>query len=198
MYLFKTPKIIKALFSSLQWDNVEDKVLLTFDDGPTPELTTYILHELKKHNVKAVFFCVGENVKKYPTLYQQILNDGHLVGNHTMNHLNAWKTKDDEYLKNTKEASRYIKSNLFRPPYGKLSKRKIKLLQSKNYKIMMWSVLTGDFDAKLTKEKCLRNTLRSLKKNSIVVLHDNVKSTNNMKFVLEYLLENKKQLNIKF
>ena len=198
MYLFKTPKIIKALFSSLQWDNVEDKVLLTFDDGPTPELTTYILHELKKHNVKAVFFCVGENVKKYPTLYQQILNDGHLVGNHTMNHLNAWKTKDDEYLKNTQEASRYIKSNLFRPPYGKLSKRKIKLLQSKNYKIMMWSVLTGDFDAKLTKEKCLRNTLRSLKKNSIVVLHDNVKSTNNMKFVLEYLLENKKQLNIKF
>ena len=198
MYLFKTPKIIKALFSSLQWDNVEDKVLLTFDDGPTPELTTYILHELKKHDVKAVFFCVGENVKKYPTLYQQILNDGHLVGNHTMNHLNAWKTKDDEYLKNTKEASRYIKSNLFRPPYGKLSKRKIKLLQSKNYKIMMWSVLTGDFDAKLTKEKCLRNTLRSLKKNSIVVLHDNVKSTNNMKFVLEYLLENKKQLNIKF
>lgn len=198
MYLFKTPKIFRILFPSLQWDNNENKVLLTFDDGPTPELTLYILDILKKYNVKAVFFCVGDNVKKYPLLYKRIIEDGHVVGNHTMNHLNVWKTDKLTYSKNIEEASLYIKSKLFRPPYGKLSIRSMRGIKLAGYKIMMWSVLTGDFDESLSKEKCLKKTISAIKSNSILVFHDNIKAESKMKYVLEYLLKNQKQLNIKF
>lgn len=198
MYLFKTPKMFRTLFPSLQWDNNENKVLLTFDDGPTSELTLYILDILKKYNVKAVFFCVGDNVKKYPLLYKRIIEDGHDVGNHTMNHLNVWKTDKFTYLKNIEEASLYIKSKLFRPPYGNLSIRSMKDIQLAGYKIMMWSVLTGDFDESLSKEKCLKKTISAIKSNSILVFHDNIKAESKMKYVLEYLLKNQKQLNIKF
>lgn len=197
MHLFKTPKIFKFFFPSLVWDNDEEKVLLTFDDGPTPQLTPYILKILKQYDVKAVFFCVGENVKKHPELYNQILIEGHTIGNHTMNHLNSWKTNEEEYIKNIHQASLVIQSELFRPPYGKLKIRSLIKLKTLGYKIMMWSILTRDFDVNLSKEICLKKTIDSIKSNSILVFHDNVKSADKMKYILEYLLKNQKQLNIK-
>ena len=175
-YAVKTPKLLTYLFSSLIWKIPNDNktVYLTFDDGPTEKVTRKILEVLKNEKVKASFFCVGKNVEKYPDLFACIKAEGHAVGNHTNTHLNGWKTNKKQYLEDVEEADKLIKSNLFRPPYGKLNWRSKRDLQRK-YKIVMWDVAGGDFDQYLSIKDVVKNIINNVNPGSIVVLHDNQK-----------------------
>ena len=175
-YAVKTPKLLTYLFSSLIWKIPNDNktVYLTFDDGPTEKVTRKILEVLKNEKVKASFFCVGKNVEKYPDLFTCIKAEGHAVGNHTNKHLNGWKTNKKQYLEDVEEADKLIKSNLFRPPYGKLNWRSKRDLQRK-YKIVMWDVAGGDFDPYLSIKDVVKNIINNVNPGSIVVLHDNQK-----------------------
>ena len=175
-YAVKTPKLLTYLFSSLIWKIPNDNktVYLTFDDGPTEKVTRKILEVLKNEKVKASFFCVGKNVEKYPDLFACIKTEGHAVGNHTNTHLNGWKTNKKQYLEDVEEADKLIKSNLFRPPYGKLNWKSKKDLQRK-YKIVMWDVAGGDFDPYLSIKDVVKNIINNVNPGSIVVLHDNQK-----------------------
>lgn len=190
-YLIKTPWWLKKLYpSSLIWNiNTDEKVLhLTFDDGPHPAATPFVLDTLKQFNAKATFFCIGKNVATQKDVYQRILDEGHKVGNHTFNHLNGWKTKDADYINNVREAEKYIDSKLFRPPYGKISRFKINLLQKAGYKIIMWDVLSGDFDKDETKEQCAANVILQAKPGSIIVFHDSEKAFEKMAYTLPVVL----------
>ena len=175
-YAVKTPKLLTYLFSSFIWKIPNDNktVYLTFDDGPTEKVTRKILEVLKNEKVKASFFCVGKNVEKYPDLFACIKAEGHAVGNHTNTHLNGWKTNKKQYLEDVEEADKLIKSNLFRPPYGKLNCRSKRDLQRK-YKIVMWDVAGGDFDQSLSIKDVVKNIINNVNPGSIVVLHDNQK-----------------------
>lgn len=193
-YWIKTNWIIKKIFSNYTWDvsNTGNTVYLTFDDGPIPEITEWVLNELKKHHVKATFFCIGENIDKHPKIFEKIIGDGHSVGNHTYNHLNGWKTSTEEYLENTKlcEASiSNLQSKIFRPPYGKLKASQSRKLQELGYKIIMWDVLSADFDTTISKEQCLDNVLSNIKPGSIIVFHDSIKALKNLEYVLPKTLK---------
>jgi peptidoglycan/xylan/chitin deacetylase (PgdA/CDA1 family) len=191
MYLIKTPSFVKRFFSSLVWsiDTEEKHLYLTFDDGPHPTITPYVLEQLKQYNAKASFFCIGKNVVLHPATYQQIINDGHTVGNHTYNHLNAFKTSSEAYIQNVLAAQQIIKSNLFRPPYGKLTPFTKSLLIKAGFKIIMWDVLSGDFDTKITATVCTQNIILNATKGSIVVLHDSEKAFPRLKETLPAVLD---------
>lgn len=168
-----------------------EKILyLTFDDGPHPVATAFVLNELKKYKAKATFFCIGKNVQEQPQLYQQILTEGHRVGNHTHNHLNGWKTDDKTWLSNVKEAAKWIDSDLFRPPYGKIRSFQAKLLQeaTPSFRIIMWNVLSADFDQNISKEQCFNHVKSNAKPGSIIVFHDSEKAFENMKYALSETL----------
>lgn len=166
-------------------------IYLTFDDGPHPEITPQVLDLLKEYNAKATFFCVGENVKEYPGIFSRIISEGHKVGNHTMHHLNGSKIKDDVYLGDILEAKQYIDTDLFRPPYGKLSSFQAQQLAQPLYKlkVVMWSVLSGDFDKKLSLEKCLNNVTLKSGPGDIVVFHDSEKAKKNLLYALPKVLD---------
>ncbi|MFI2742064.1 polysaccharide deacetylase family protein [Zhouia sp. PK063] len=191
LYLVKTPKLVKKATPSLTWDITtnEKEIYLTFDDGPTPEVTPWVLQQLQKYNAKATFFCIGKNVKTNKTLYEQLLNEGHSVGNHTQNHKNGWKVNTNNYFENVHIAEEVITSNLFRPPYGKITPAITKKLLQRKYKIIMWDVLSADFDSTISKEECLNNVLKNTKKGSIVVFHDSVKAFKKLEFVLPKVLQ---------
>lgn len=174
---------------SLIWKlpNTENRLFLTFDDGPIPHLTMEILKILSDFEVKASFFCVGENIQKHPELYERIIADGHEIGNHSYNHLSGWKTPVPLYVENVEKAAAVIPSKLFRPPYGQIKYDQIKLLKSQ-YQIIMWSILSGDFDPKLSPEECLFNVLQS-KSGDIVVFHDNIKAKEKVLFALPRFLD---------
>ena len=198
MYVVKTPLFAQWLFKKLVWRIVNTKkVFLTFDDGPVPEATPWVLDLLKKEGVKATFFCVGENVAKYPEIYQRIIKEGHTIGNHTYNHLNAWKVTRESYLSNVEKASEVIDSKLFRPPYGKLSSALSKELAA-NYDIIMWDVLSGDFDSNISAEKCLSNVEKNTKEGSIIVFHDSIKAIDKLKYVLPKAIQLLKDKGIGF
>tara|TARA_R110001592_G_scaffold166877_1_gene402136 strand:+ start:50 stop:667 length:618 start_codon:yes stop_codon:yes gene_type:complete len=199
MFLVKTPLAIKKSFPSLVWDipNNTKTIYLTFDDGPTPEITTWVLETLKKHKIKATFFVVGENVKKHPEIYQQLINEGHAIGNHTYNHLNGWKTKSSDYLQNIEKCAELVDSNLFRPPYGRIKNTQIRKLKQ-HYKIIMWDVLSGDFDFKTSPEQCADNVIENVKPGSIIVFHDSAKAEKNLKYALPKALEYLKQQGFTF
>lgn len=167
----------------------EKKIYLTFDDGPHPVATPFALEQLKKYNAKATFFCIGKNVEEYPFLYEEILDAGHVTGNHTYNHLNGWKTSDTAYIDNIAQAKKRIDSVLFRPPYGRATKFQLKLLQEKGIIPVMWTVLSGDFDTQLSKEKCLRNVISNAVDGSIVIFHDSTKAFERLEYVLPKVLE---------
>jgi len=188
--LTKSPTILKLLFPSLIWEVKTERkeIFLTFDDGPNPDITPWVLNCLNSWGAKATFFCVGENVCKYPMVYEQILENGHSVGNHTYNHLMGWKTNDDKYFHNVDKASEHIDSNLFRPPYGRIKPSQIKKLK-KDYSLIMWTVLTYDFDRNTSQEKCYSNSISSVKNGSIVVFHDSNKASDNLKYALPKFLE---------
>ncbi|MCB0400811.1 MAG: polysaccharide deacetylase family protein [Flavobacteriales bacterium] len=185
MVVAKTPGIIKALYSQLTWEllNQENKIYLTFDDGPTPDVTPWVLDLLRKHHIKATFFCLGKNVEAHPEIYQQILEEGHTVGNHTYDHPSGWKTEKEQYLQNISRAAVLIESGLFRPPYGRITKAQAKQLKEQ-YHIIMWNVLSGDYDPKVTAGKCLENVIKNTESGSIIVFHDSVKASAKLKTVL--------------
>ncbi len=192
----KTPLVAKKMFPNYVWDiPTNDKVLyLTFDDGPTPEITNWTLNTLKEHNAKATFFCIGNNIEKHPEIFQNILNEGHAIGNHTNNHIKGWKTKAKDYLENTLEAENIITNhiqnsefriqNFFRPPYGQITPKQGNKLLELNYKIIMWDVLSFDWDKDVSKETCLKNVTSNATNGSIVVFHDSIKASKNMQYAL--------------
>ena len=190
MFLASIPNVITKAFPSLIWKMDTDKkvIYLTFDDGPIPETTQWVLKTLENFNAKATFFCVGDNVKKYPHLYNQILAKGHAVGNHTFNHIKGWTTETGEYIKNTFKADSIINSELFRPPHGMIKKSQIQLLKD-NFKIIMWNVLSMDYDKRISPNQCLKNVTNNAKSGSIVVFHDSIKARRNMQFALPKTLE---------
>ncbi len=195
-YLPKTPSVIKRLFSKYTWCFASNKkeLFLTFDDGPTPDITEFVLSELRKYNAKATFFCIGKNIKNHPDIFKQIISDGHTVGNHTQNHLNGWKTRNTTYINNVLECEKYLNnikstSKIFRPPYGKIKKHQAKELFKKGYKIILWDVLSADFDTSISKEKCLSNAINNTKKGSIIVFHDSAKASERMQYTLSKTLE---------
>jgi peptidoglycan/xylan/chitin deacetylase (PgdA/CDA1 family) len=196
-YWIKTNCFIKKLFSNYVWDipNTENKIYLTFDDGPTPEITEWVLEELEKHNAKAAFFCIGNNIEKHPEIFKKILTKGHSVGNHTFNHLNGWKTLTEEYLENSKLCKSAICNlqsatcKLFRPPYGRIKASQAKKLKQLGYQIIMWDVLSADYDATITKEKCLENVVKNVQSGSIIVFHDSIKAFPHLKYTLPKALE---------
>lgn len=198
LYLIKTNFLFKLIYPGRIWKlpptaapGGEKVLYLTFDDGPHPEATVFALETLKAFNAKATFFCLGKNVKAYKDIYQQILNEGHSVGNHTYNHLNGWKTKISDYVADIKLARALIDSPLLRPPYGRMSKRQQTALQQvlPDTRIVMWDLLSGDFDINITPEKCWRNVKNNSKPGSIIVFHDSAKAYERMRFALPATLE---------
>ncbi len=185
-YFVKTPKILHALYKDAVWflPNSENKIYLTFDDGPIPEITEECLDLLAEFNIVATFFCVGENARKHPAILNRILAEGHVVGNHSYNHIKGWKTSDSEYIDNVKLCNEYVKSNLFRPPYGKAKRSQLKSLR-KDYKIIMWDLLSGDFDPSVTVEKGVKNVVAKTESGSIIVMHDNEKCGKKMLAILK-------------
>lgn len=174
----------------------EKKIYLSFDDGPISYLTMEILKILADFKAKATFFCVGENAKNHPEIMDRIKDDGHLIGNHSYNHLSGWKTPVNDYIENVKKASEYIDSKLFRPPYGQINHQQIKHLKD-DYQIIMWKILSGDFDKQLSNEQCLFNVLQS-KPGDIVVFHDNEKSREKVLNVLPQFLAHFTELGYEF
>jgi len=170
--------------------SAKKKILyLTFDDGPTTEITNWLLSTLDKYNARATFFCVGENVAKHPEIYDRLIEKGHAVGNHTYNHLNGWKTGIVDYAENVSKAKDLINSKLFRPPYGKIKRSQARLLNNLDYDIILWSVLTYDFDKKLDKKEAWKKIVKYSKPGSIIVFHDHVKAFENLKELLPKTLE---------
>ncbi|MBX3254785.1 MAG: polysaccharide deacetylase family protein [Chitinophagaceae bacterium] len=191
-YFVKTPWVLKKMYPSCVWQMPgKEKILyLTFDDGPHAEATPFVLDTLKKYSASATFFCIGKNVAEYPEVYRRILDEGHRAGNHTHNHLNGWKTDDRKYFENLVEAKKYIDSDLFRPPYGKISALQVKYInEAFKMKVIMWSVLSADFDPQLRPEKCLKNVTDSAKAGSIIVFHDSEKAMQKLTFTLPRVLE---------
>ena len=199
MYFFRTPFLFKYFFNKIVWSiKGEGKnIYLTFDDGPIPSVTPWVLEVLKQYNAKATFFCVGENVKKYPEIFQNVLDDGHMVGNHTFHHINGMKHKAQAYIADVAQADEYIKSNLFRPPYGKLTYKQYKAI-SKTYKIVLWDVLSGDFDKGISYLTCLKKLQKNIRPGSVIVFHDSVKSEGVLKLVLPQILEEYTMKGFKF
>lgn len=193
-YFVKTPGWLKRIYHSYVWSiPVNDKILyLTFDDGPHPEATPFVLKQLKQANALATFFCIGKNVVAYPGIYKQIINEGHSVGNHTYNHLNGWKTSNDKYLKDIALASQEIDSDLFRPPYGRITSFQAKnlkpVIKGKEPKVIMWDVLSGDFDIACTAQQCLANVLLASVPGSIIVFHDSEKAFPKLEYTLPRML----------
>lgn len=192
-YFVKTPWWLKKLYRGLVWDykTSQKKIYLTFDDGPHPIITSGVLDELSKYNAKATFFCIGKNVKEHPEIYQRILLEGHAIGNHTFDHLNGWKTADDVYINNVNEAKSYIDSVFFRPPYGKIKRSQLKKIRKEDASIhfIMWTVLSGDFDKDISKEKCLDNVIKNSVNGSVIVFHDSEKAFEKMSYSLPLVLK---------
>ena len=214
MYLVKIPWWVKALYPALVWNMpAEEKAIyLSFDDGPHETATPFVLDVLRQYHAKATFFCIGKNVAAHPGIYNRILLEGHRTGNHTNDHMNGWKTADQTYLQNITRAAAYIDSDLFRPPYGRITRLQAKLLTGSNglqgmvagskknngagialparpFKVIMWSVLSGDFDTKLSPGKCLQQVIMRTRPGDIVVFHDSTKAWDRMQYALPRMLE---------
>ena len=190
------PNLVKRIFYNRVWhfSRNENTIYLTFDDGPTLEITEWVLETLEKYNAKATFFCIGKNIESNIKLFNKILSQNHSVGNHTFNHLNGFKTNTIDYLKDIEQTEKLLENSitfnkLFRPPYGKMSHLQAKRLRKKGYKIIMWDILSADFDTQITEENCLHNVIKNSENGSIIVFHDSVKASEKLKFVLPQLLE---------
>jgi peptidoglycan-N-acetylglucosamine deacetylase len=193
LYFITTPWWIRKFFPGCIWDikTTEKTIYLSFDDGPHPTITPFVLNELKKYNAKVTFFCIGDNVRKFPDVYQQVINEGHAIGNHTMHHINGWENTEEDYLNDIKAAKKYISSSLFRPPYGRIKRSQLRRLSTTNYKLstIMWSVLAGDWVASLTPEKCFEQVKNNVYPGCIIVFHDSEKAYERMQYALPKVLE---------
>ncbi|SDD54335.1 polysaccharide deacetylase family protein [Niabella drilacis] len=195
MYFVKTPWLLKKIYPHYIWDlpASKKKIFLTFDDGPHPVATPFVLEQLRSWGAKASFFCVGKNVVAEKELYETLQKEGHAIGNHTHNHLNGWKTDTRLYLENVQQAAGHIDSGLFRPPYGRIRKEQGRLLTrgalGRIFRIVMWDVLSGDFDRSLSPERCLQYVLKNTRSGSVIVFHDSEKAFKNMSFALPGVLQ---------
>jgi len=191
-YLIKTPRLLKAIYNRCIWHINEhaNSVYLTFDDGPHPEITHFVLEQLKQYQAKATFFCIGKNVDAHQQVFDEVLAQGHAVGNHTQNHLNGWKTENTPYFRNVAKAAERIASNMFRPPYGRISLSQAQGIERlfPEMKIVMWDVLSGDFDTELSGEECLDNVISTTKPGSIIVFHDSEKAWERLQYALPRFL----------
>jgi peptidoglycan/xylan/chitin deacetylase (PgdA/CDA1 family) len=191
-YTLRIPSIFKLLYRNCIWGmpDSRNKVYLSFDDGPHPEITAFVLDLLKAHGSKASFFCIGENVSRYPDMYRRIISEGHTVGNHTQHHKNGWETPDKEYLDDIREASQFIDSDLFRPPYGRVRFSQLRVIRKvMQMKPVMWSLVSGDFDTGISPQKCAKNVLENLRQGDIIVFHDSEKAFERLKYALPLVLE---------
>ncbi|MDZ7898165.1 MAG: polysaccharide deacetylase family protein [Arcicella sp.] len=191
---------MRAIYPNFLWrERTDEKVIyLTFDDGPIPEVTEFVLEELKNYQAKATFFCIGGNIEKHPNIFQQLINQGHTVGNHTFNHLKGWYTEDEEYLDNfrkceeimLKPSTHHRTSNIeyFRPPFGRIKRSQAKEIM-KTHEIVMWDVLTGDYDQSISQETVLKKSLQHSAAGSIVLFHDSIKASKNLMYTLPRFLE---------
>ncbi|HEY1006944.1 MAG TPA: polysaccharide deacetylase family protein [Sphingobacteriaceae bacterium] len=197
MYLVKTPFWLRWLYPSLTWriPGNEKTIYLTFDDGPIPVVTPFVLETLKKFGARATFFCIGDNVRKHPEIYREVIAAGHRTGNHTFHHLKGWDTEDEKYLENVRMCADLVDSPLFRPPYGRGRRSQYRQLIAgtgpvkRPFRIIMWDVLSGDFDTELSPEDCLENVVRHTRSGSIVVFHDSLKAFERLEYVLPRALE---------
>lgn len=189
-YPVKTPKLVSRLMPQYLWriNSPEPVIYLTFDDGPIPGVTPWVLDTLAQFKAKATFFCVGDNVRKHPDIYARLLAEGHRAGNHTFNHLNGLKTPSDQYLENVRTCAEYVHTSLFRPPYGRL-RRGLRRALATDYQLVLWDVLSGDFDRQRSPEKCLAGVLKHTTPGSIVVFHDSLKAEANLRYTLPRALE---------
>jgi peptidoglycan/xylan/chitin deacetylase (PgdA/CDA1 family) len=194
-YFIKTPWLVKRLFSNYTWDApaAGNAVYLTFDDGPHPTITPWVLDQLALAGAKASFFCIGKNVVQHQDIMARISTEGHAIGNHTHNHLNGWKTDTGTYLENIREASKHIHTSLFRPPYGRIRRAQARAipraLDDLQAQVVMWDVLSADFDRNITPEQCMANVLLHTEPGSIIVFHDSEKAWPNLEKTLPIVLE---------
>lgn len=197
--LVRPPQLLRNYYRSSVWRMEKDApvIYLTFDDGPIEDLTPWVLDTLKHYQVKATFFCVGQNIERNGPIFQRILDEGHQVGNHTYNHIKGWKTSNRDYFDNVEKCEALINTKLFRPPYGRIKKSQFKQL-SKEYKVIFWDVLTYDYDKLVSPETCLDNSIRYTRPGSIIVFHDNIKAQKNLKYALPQYIEHFLKLNYKF
>jgi peptidoglycan/xylan/chitin deacetylase (PgdA/CDA1 family) len=199
MYLVKTPDVLKPLAKDFVWNKSRDEktVYLTFDDGPTPQITGEILEILKRFDARATFFCIGGNVAKNKKTFESILTNGHRVANHTWNHMNGWKFSDYSYFKSVLECAEVVDSNLFRPPYGRITQSQAKGLKGR-FEIIMWDVLSADWRADVSPEQCLTNVMNHTREGSIIVFHDSEKAYKNMIYALPRCIERLKEKGYSF
>ncbi|MBL6448325.1 polysaccharide deacetylase family protein [Fulvivirga sp. 29W222] len=205
MFFHKTPAIVRWFYPQLTWNmpkGSQDTIYLTFDDGPIPGLTNFILDTLDQFEAKATFFCVGENLKKNKKIAENVINRGHTLANHTFNHLNGWKTSHEKYLENVKLCQNELENlgqqkKILRPPYGKISRKQIASL-IKDYQIVMWDVLSGDYSPKINPTDCLEQTVRVTKNGAIVLFHDNLKAEANVKYALPAFVRHFHELGYQF
>jgi peptidoglycan/xylan/chitin deacetylase (PgdA/CDA1 family) len=190
MDLVKIPRTLKKFFPEITWDirGSEPDLYLTFDAGPTPDITSRVLKELDHFQAKATFFCIGRNVERHPDIYNQVLDKGHAVGNHTYSHLKGWYTVNKEYYDDISLAARFIHSNLYRPAYGMITPTQLKYLKQQ-YQIVLWDVMSYDFDHHTSPQQCLSNVIRHARPGSVVVFHDSLRASEKMLYALPRVLE---------
>jgi len=193
MYLVKTPFWLRFIYPSLVWRKLNDsnKIYITFDDGPIPIVTDFVINTLKMYQASATFFCIGDNIRKHPEVFQRLKDEGHSIGNHTYNHLRGWDTDNDIYLNNIKKCHSLVQSDLLRPPYGRIKNSQISRVREAfpDMQIIMWDVLSGDFDQKLSPEKCLQNVIKHTRPGAIIVFHDSLKAFDRLEYVLPRALK---------
>lgn len=199
MYFVNAPFFLRWMYPGVTWNRSRQhkKIYLTFDDGPIPEITPWILDVLKSYNVQATFFCVGDNIVKHPEIFQRLLEEGHRIGNHTFNHLKGWDTPDEHYIANVMQCQQYTRSNLFRPPYARAKRSQIKKLR-KDFELIYWDVLSGDFDLNLSPEGCYTNVVKHTRNGSILVFHDNLKAIPRVQYALPKVIAYYRRLGYTF
>lgn len=190
MYFVNAPFFLRWFYYKVTFNKSrkDKKIYLTFDDGPIPEITPFILDTLAQYDIKATFFCVGENILKHPGIFQRMLEEGHSIGNHTHNHLRGWDTDDDVYIGNIAKCQEHTKTKLFRPPYARAKKSQLRQLYP-YFEIVFWDVLSGDFDVNLSPEQCYRNVIKHSRNGSIIVFHDNIKAVPRVSYALPRVID---------
>ena len=201
-YFVKKPQWLRRFYGDCTWEvNTPEKVLyLTFDDGPDPGETPFVIEQLNRFNAKGTFFCIGKNVEAHPELYNALIDNGHTVGNHSYSHIDGWRTNNKKYYDDVAAAAKIIQSDIFRPPFGHVTWKQVNTLKKEQYnlKTILWSVLSADFDEKTPKEKCLSNVLNNATAGSIILFHDSAVASRNLRFALPKVLEHFSALGYRF
>ncbi len=191
MIIHRPPRWFRKLYGPMNWkaDATDKSIYLTFDDGPTPEITEWVLDQLKQYEAKATFFCIGRNVERHPEIYERIIAEGHAVGNHTYSHLKGFSVSTEEYVNDIHLAADLIDSKLFRPPYGRINRKQIRAVKELGYKFFMWDVLSEDYNRKKKPAQCMQYVTRNVTPGSLIVFHDSVKASGNMQAILPKILK---------